>query len=147
MTLFSQLPCHLSTTSTPGDSHSSDSLRTGHLSPTGEDRSSKAATRAPQKLVEVSKHTEQHLVCSFASMDNKDRCKLADSFGLTKVAVTKTPDLGKIMTAQYLKRIKTNDQALARIQALNLDALGPLNELLELLNREDEEEEVPDLHE
>jgi len=33
----------------------------------------------------------------------------------------------------------TNDQALARIQALNLDALGPLTEVLELLNREDED--------
>ena len=45
-----------------------------------------------------------------------------------------------------MKSIKTNDQALARILALNSDVLGPLTELLELLNREDEEDEVPDLH-
>jgi len=52
-------------------------------------------------------------------------------------------NLDKIMATQCLKTIKTNDQAIARIQALNSDALGLLTELLVLLNRENEEEEVP----
>jgi len=115
------------------------------LDPPGEDGSPKPTTHAPWKVAEVSERTEQHLVRSFAPMDNKDRRKLADSFALPRVAVTKTPDLDKIMAAQCSKSIKTNDKALARIQALNSDALGPLTELMELLNRENEEDEVPDL--
>jgi len=78
-------------TSTPEDSHSSDSSRTmeemDHLDPPGEDSSSMPTTRASQKVAEVSEHMEQHLVCSFASMDNEDCRKLADSFALPKVVV------------------------------------------------------------
>lgn len=48
-------------------------------------------------------------------------------------------ELDKIMAAQCSKSTKSNDQALARIQALNSDALGPLTELLEVLNKEDGE--------
>jgi len=110
-----------------------------------EDGSSKPITCVLWKVAEVSECTEQHLMRSFAFMDNEDRRKLADSFALPKVVVTKTSDLDKIMTMQCSKSIKTNDQALARIQALNSDAFGALTELLKLLNREDEE--VPDLHE
>jgi len=79
-------------------------------------------------------------------MENEDRQALANSFSLPKVAITKTPNLDKIMAAQCSKSTKANDQALARIQALNLDALGPLTEVLELLNKEEEDFTVDHLN-
>ena len=93
--------------------------------------------RAPQKVTEVSERTEQHLACSFRCMENEERHQLADSFALPKIAVMKTLELDKIMAAQCLKSTKSNDQAMARIQTLNSDALGPLTELLEMINKEE----------
>jgi len=142
-------------TPTPEDSHSSDSSRTTdhhgwskwialtHLVKTDHPNLLLVLHGKWQKLASARSSTW----CVTASMDNKDCHKLTDSFTLPKVMVMKTPDLDKIMTEQRSKSIKTNDQALARIQALNSDALGPLTELLELLNREDDEEEAPDLRE
>ena len=105
----------------------------------GEDSSSPVnpTPRAPRKVVEVSECTEQHLVRSFACMDNEEHRRLTDSFALPKLAVTKTPELDKTMAAQCLKSTKSNDQALSRIQALNSDALSPLSKLLERLNKDD----------
>ena len=96
----------------------------------GEDSSSPVnpTPRAPRKVVEVSECTEQHLVHSFTCMDNEERRRLTDSFALPKLAVTKTPELDKIMAAQCSKSTKSNDQAQSRIQALSSDALGPLSE-------------------
>lgn len=95
-----------------------------------------SATHTPWKVMEVSELTEQHLVCSFTCLENEERHRLTDSFALPKVAVTKTPELDKIMAAQCSKSTKSNDQALARIQALNSNTLGPLTELLEKINKE-----------
>ena len=78
--------------------------------------------RASRKMAEVSEHIEQHLVRSFACLENEDQHRLTDCFALPKVAVTKTPELDKIIVVQCSE---SNDQALARIQALNSDALGP----------------------
>ena len=97
------------------------------------------APRALRKVSEVSERTKQHLVRSFACMDNKEWRCLTDLFALPKVAVTKTLELDKIMVAQCSKSTKSNDQALARIQTLNSDTLAPLTELLEMLNKEDSE--------
>ena len=79
-----------------------------HCDPPGEERSS-TSTRVPRKVAEVSERTEQHLTRSFACLDNEDRRKLADSFALPKVAVTKTPELDKIMVAQCSKSTRSND--------------------------------------
>ena len=105
----------------------------------GEDSSSPVnpTPRAPQKVVEVSECTEQHLVRSFACMDNEECRRLTDSFALPKLVVTKTPELDKTMAAQCSRSTKSNDQALSRIQALNSNALSPLSKLLERLNKDD----------
>ena len=95
-------------------------------------------TAGQQRVVEVSQRTEEHLLRSFASMKNADRRRLADGFALPKVAVTRTPLLDTVMSAQCSKTTKTLDKALARIQTLNLDALAPLIDLLEQLNGEKE---------
>ena len=95
-------------------------------------------TAGQRRVVEVSQRTEEHLLRSFASMKNADRRRLADGFALPKVAVTRTPSLDTVMSAQCSKTTKTLDKALARIQTLNLDALAPLIDLLEQLNGEKE---------
>lgn len=100
---------------------------------------SSKAPHVPRKVTDVSERTEQHLVQGFACMEDEDRRTLANSFALPKVAVTNTPDLDKIMVAQCSKNTKVNDQALARTQALYSDTLGPLTEVLELLNKEGED--------
>ena len=55
-------------------------------------------------------------------------------FSLPKVAVTKTPSLDPAMVAQCSKSTKANEKTLARLQALTLNAVGPLTDLLEKLN-------------
>ena len=84
--------------------------------------------------------TQDHLVQSFVSMTNSNRHLLLSTFMLPKVAVTKIPSLDAVMVSQCSKSTKANDKSLAQIQALLLDAIGPLTELLELLN--DEKKEV-----
>lgn len=102
------------------------------------DAVSQADAAGQRPVVEVSQRTEEHLRRSFVSMKNADRRWLADSFSLPKVAVTRTPSLDSVMSAQCSKNTKTLDKALARIQTLNSDALAPLTELLEQINGEKE---------
>ena len=71
-------------------------------------------------------------------MEDEERRELANSFVLPKVAVMKTPELDKIHV-MAAKNTKSNDQALARTQALNSDTLAPLMEVLEILNKEEED--------
>ena len=72
-------------------------------------------------------------------MKNTERHLLHNAFTLPKVAVTKTPSLDVVIASQCSKSTKANDKSLARIQALTLDAVGPLTELLKLLNDDKKE--------
>ena len=87
-------------------------------------------------LVQVGPRIEQHLARSFVSMNNTERWQLRSAFMLLKVAVTKAPSLDSVMASQYSKSTKTTDKALARVQSLTLDVIGPLTKLLEKLNLE-----------
>jgi len=51
----------------------------------------------------------------------------------------KVPTLDKVMAAHCSESTKSNDWTLSRIQALILDALAPLTNILELFNSEIEE--------
>ena len=55
---------------------------------------------------------------------------------LPKVAITKVPSLNPVMASQYSKSTKTTDKALAHVQSLTLDVIGPITRLLEKLNLE-----------
>ena len=89
------------------------------------------------RLVEVGPRTEEHIKRSFVSLPNSDRRQLWNGFALPKVAVTKMPSLDPVMAAQCSKSTKANDKVLARLQALTLDAVGPLMSILEKLNSSD----------
>ena len=62
------------------------------------DATSQADAPGQLSVVEVSQRTEEHLLRSFVSMKNADRRRLADSFSLPKVAVTRTPSLDAVMS-------------------------------------------------
>ena len=97
------------------------------------------------RLVEVGARTEQHLTRSFVSINNLERRQLRSAFALPKVAVTKALTLDPVMSSQCSKSTKTNDKALARVQALTLDAIGPLTDLLEKLNSDEVEISAEDV--
>ena len=59
-------------------------------------------------------------------MNNTERQQLRNAFVLLKVDTSQSP-----------KSTKTNDKGLAHVQSLALDAISPLNELLEKLNLEE----------
>ena len=59
--------------------------------------------------------------------------------------VTMAPKLDKVMAAECLPGVRSTDQSLARLQALMLDAVSPLTDLLEKMgNSEDGNEETLD---
>ena len=95
---------------------------------------SSTAIRNEVSLVDVGPWTEEHLKRGFVLMKKNDRRQLRNVFSLPKVAVTKTPSLDPVMAAQCSKNTKANDKTLAHLQALTLDAVGPLTDLLEKLN-------------
>ena len=90
------------------------------------------------RLVEVSPRTEECIRTSFRSLLNATRRNLRSKFILLKVPVTITPRLDKVYADSCSKNTKQADKSLARIQALTLDAAGPLSEALEMVHAVDE---------
>ena len=99
----------------------------------GEDASS-TGIRDEVCLVDVGPWTEEHLKQGLMLMKNTDRRRLRNTFSLLKVPVTKTPSLDPVMVVQCSKNTKANEKTLARLQAITLNAVGPLTDLLEKLN-------------
>ena len=91
------------------------------------------------RVVEVSEATQKLLKRSFESMKNSQRLQTRNDFSLPKVAITKTPSLDQMMASQCSKSTKSNDWSLSRIQALMLDAVAPLTEVMELFHSEADE--------
>jgi len=69
-------------------------------------------------------------------MSNKDQKDLHSNFIVPDMPFTTPPHLDKLMAAECSKRVKTTDQSYFSIQALFLDAAGPLTRLLDNINRE-----------
>ena len=89
------------------------------------------------QLVEVSPCTEECIRTSFRSLPNATRQNLRSKFILLKAPVTITPRLDKVYADSCSKSTKQADKSLARIQALTLDAAGPLSEALEMVHAVD----------
>ena len=75
-------------------------------------------------------------------MPNTARRSLRSKFILPKAATTIAPRLDKVYGDSCSKSTKQADRALARLQALTLDAVGPLAEALEMVNSDEEEVEI-----
>ena len=65
-------------------------------------------------------------------MKNADRLMLRRQFLVPEIPITMAPKLDKIMDDECQSGVKCTDTALARLQALTLDAIGPLSDLEKL---------------
>ena len=96
------------------------------------------------RLTDVLPRTEECIKAAFKPMRNVDRRQLRSQHTVPKLEATKTPDLDKFMADGCSKSTKAADKAIGRIQALTLDAVGPLAEALDLINTTTDAEQ-PDL--
>ena len=69
---------------------------------------------------------------AFAPLKNADRLMLRHQFLVPEMPITMAPKLDKIMDTECQSGVKCTDTALARLQALTLDVIGPLSDLEKL---------------
>ena len=86
------------------------------------------------RLTQVHKSTEDFLRKAFNAVSNTDRRQIRQQFIVPDTPFTTAPRLDKVMAAECSKSLKSADNSLSRIQALFLDAVGPLSGLLEKVN-------------
>lgn len=85
------------------------------------------------QLNKVSQETEVLLKEAFSKpVSNGTRRRWRKAYGMPACDNTKCPKLDNTVKAQLPRECKDADRPLARLQALMLDAVGPLNTLLEL---------------
>ena len=102
--------------------------------------------------VKVREETELVLQKAFTPLKNPDRRALRHQFLVPDMPLTMAPKLDKVTALECLPAVRTADQSFARLQALMLDAVGPLTDLLERINvskpaddNEEEDQEGVDL--
>ena len=78
-------------------------------------------------LTQVHNSTEEFLRKAFTSVNNAECRQLRRQYIVTDVPFTTSPHLDKVMTAECSKSTKSADLQLSRIQAIFLDAVGPLS--------------------
>ena len=83
----------------------------------------------------MDKDTEDFLHKAFTTMGNKDRKNLWQQFIVPDTLFTMVPYLDKVMTAECSKGTNAPDQVHSKIQALFLDAVTPLTQLLDGINK------------
>ena len=93
------------------------------------------------RLVKVHEDTELLLQKAFTPLKNPDRRALRRQFLVPDLPISMAPKLDKVMAAECLPAVRSTDQSLARLQALMLDAVGPLTDLLEKMGSDNGEEE------
>ena len=81
-------------------------------------------------VAEVSKATQELLKRSFVSLKNAKRLQVRN---------TKAPTFDQVMASQCSKSTKSTDRTLSRVQALMLDAMAPLSEVMEIFHSDVEE--------
>ena len=137
---------------TPGE-RSSPVQQVGDEVPTWAERM-ELETEAGDEIrrVKVREETELVLQKAFVPLKNQDRRALRRQYLVPDMPLTMAPKLDKVMAAECVPAVRSLDQTLARLQASVLDAVGPLTDLLERINRsvpsegqEDEEEQGVDL--
>ena len=85
--------------------------------------------------VKVREETELILQKAFVPLKNQDCRVLRRQFLVPDMPLTIAPKLDKVMAAECIPAVRSSDQSLARLQALMLDVVGPLTDLLERINR------------
>lgn len=87
---------------------------------------------AGTKLFSTGERTESFLRQSFsAPVANSVRRQVKDRFGAPNLQFTASPHLDKVLRSRVPAAVKARDKELARLQALGLDAVGPLTRIVE----------------
>ena len=86
-------------------------------------------------LTQVHESTEEFLRKAFSSVNNAERRQLKQQYIVPNTVFTASPRLDKVMAAECSKSTKSADLQLSRIQALFLDAVGPLSGLIDNINK------------
>ena len=86
-------------------------------------------------LTQIQDSTKEGLCKAFNPMNNTKRRQLRQQFIVPDSVFIMSPWLDKIMAAECSKSTKSADHQLSRIQALFLDAAGPLSGLLDSINQ------------
>jgi len=86
-------------------------------------------------LTKVDKEMEDFFHEAFSTIENKDHKDLRRQFIVPDTPFTMALYLDKVMAAECSKCTKATDQAHSKIQALFLDAVGPLIQLLDGINK------------
>ena len=69
-------------------------------------------------------------------MTNQDRILLKKEYGVPKNEQTRCPKMDPIMNRRISANVKSKDTEISKLQAQNLDAVGPLAYLLELCSKD-----------
>lgn len=84
------------------------------------------------KLQEVSEETKKLLErACLKQLSNSTRLQTRNPYPLPKVTATRCPSLDSYLKAELSSQVKNSDKELAKIQAVMLDAMGPLTSILE----------------
>jgi len=84
------------------------------------------------RLFPTSERTESFLRPLFASpLPNSTRRQLRERFGSPNLPFTAAPHLDKVLKSRLPAATKSKDKELAKLQALALDAVGPLCKIVE----------------
>ena len=87
------------------------------------------------RLTKVLQPTEDFLREAFNPINNTSRRQLRQQFIVPDTPFTTAPRLDKMIADECSKSVKTSDQSFSRIQALFLDAVGPLSGMLNSINK------------
>lgn len=84
------------------------------------------------KLFATSDRTESFLRPPFSvPLANATRRQLKERYGMPSLPFTSSPHLDKVLKSRVSSTVKSHDKEIAKIQALALDAVGPLTRIVE----------------
>ena len=86
-------------------------------------------------LTKVEENTEENLQQAIKSMSNEDQKDLRGKFIVPDMPFTTPPRLDKLMAMECSMSVKSAEQSHSHIQALFLDAAGPLMGQLDNINK------------
>ena len=86
-------------------------------------------------LTKVLQPMEDFLHETFTPINNVSQWQLQQQFVMMDTSFTTAPHLDKMITDECSKSIKMSNQSFSQIQALFLDVIGPLSEMLDSTNK------------
>jgi hypothetical protein len=99
---------------------------------TWDDEDEESSETKGVKLFKVGEKTEKFINAAFATAaTNTVRRQWRDKYGAPNTTATACPNLDKVIKGRLPAATKSRDRQLAKMQALTLDAVGPITHILE----------------